>query len=228
MAQVTRQGGRIARIKNPTAPRVPISLRPAEMPRDSLEEDAIVKGVRYDGTPFVGLGIEAVEAEGCVFENSRFNGTHLLRSQFSDSQFNTCDFAEVSAQDVSFIRCTVSGSRITGSSWKHGTFRDVRFEGCITAPAMLRHTKLYSAVFSDCKMVGVDLQSTEMHNVKFENCDLTGAQFANVKVGVVRFENCTLIDVGGAASLKGATVQGPGSMELALSLAREAGISFEP
>ncbi|MGW0705047.1 pentapeptide repeat-containing protein [Streptomyces sp. NPDC002643] len=88
--------------------------------------------------------------------------------------------------------------------------------------------KLYSVVFSDCKLAGLDLQSAEMHNVKFEKCDMTGAQFANVKCGVVRFENCTLIDVGGAASLKGATVQGPGSMELALSLAREAGIQFEP
>ncbi|MGO4214096.1 pentapeptide repeat-containing protein, partial [Terriglobus sp. YAF25] len=87
--------------------------------------------------------------------------------------------------------------------------------------------KLYSVVFTDCKMTGADFQSASMHNVRFENCDLTGAQFSNGQTGTVRFENCTLIDVGGAASLKGATVQGPGSMELALSLARESGILFE-
>lgn len=228
MALITRKGGRIVQIKNPTAPRMPISLRPAEMPKDGLEDDAMIKGVRYDGTPFVGLDVEAAEAEGCVFENSRFTGSCLLRSQLSDSLFSTCDFAEVSAQDVSLIRCVVRGSRITGSSWKSGTFRDVRFEGCVGSPAMLRHMKLYSVVFSDCKLVGLDLQSAEMHNVKFENCDMTGVQFANVTCGVVRFENCTVIDVGGAVSLKGATVRGPGSMELALSLAREAGIRFEP
>ncbi|MBP8535078.1 LysR family transcriptional regulator [Streptomyces sp. MK37H] len=51
--------------------------------------------------------------------------------------------------------------------------------------------------------------------------------WANCQVGTARFENCTLVDVGGGASLKGATVQGPGQMELALSLAREAGILFE-
>lgn len=216
------------RIKSPAAPKVMSSLRPAEMPRDGMEDDAVVKGVRYEGMPFIGIGAEAFEAEGCVFDSSRFTGTHLLRSQFSDSRFTTCDFAEVSAQDVSLIRCSVTGSRITGSSWKSGTFRDVHFEGCVIAPAMLRHMKFYSVVFSDCKMTGADFQSAGMHNVKFENCDMTGAQFANVKVGVVRFENCTLVDVGGAASLKGATVQGPGAMELALSLAREAGILFEP
>ncbi|MFI1866573.1 pentapeptide repeat-containing protein [Streptomyces jumonjinensis] len=229
MAQVTRQGGRIARIKNPTAPRTPVSLRLADMSRDGLEDDAIIRGVAYEGTPFLALSVEAVEAEGCVFASSRFTGTRLVRSQFSDSTFTTCDFAEVSAQDVSLIRCVVSGSQFTSSSWHAGIFRDVRMENCVIAPGMFRHMKLYSVVFSGCKMTGADFQSAEMHNVKFENCDLTGAQFANAKnAGVVRFEGCTLIDVCGTASLKGAVVQGPGSMELALSLAREAGLVFEP
>ncbi|MFK4268001.1 pentapeptide repeat-containing protein [Streptomyces milbemycinicus] len=226
MAQISRQGSRIARIKNPTAPKLPPSLRAAEE-RDTLEDDAIIKGVRYESTHFVGLEAEAVEFESCMFENTRFTGTELRRSQFSDSAFNTCDFSQVTAHDVSLIRCTITGSRITGSSWKSGTFRDVRIEGCISAPAMYRYMKLYSVVFTDCKMAGADFQSTSMHNVRFDNCDLTGAQFSNAQMGTVRFENCTLNNVGGAASLKGATVQGPGSMELALSLAREAGILFE-
>jgi uncharacterized protein YjbI with pentapeptide repeats len=130
---------------------------------------------------------EAFEFEGCRFDSGRFTGTELRTSQFSDSTFDTCDFAQATMHAVSMIRCTVKGSRITGSSWKAATFRDVRFE----------------------------------------NCDLTSAQFANVELGVVRFDGCTLIDVGGAASLKGATVSGPGVMEVALSLAHEAGIFFE-
>ncbi|WP_063728991.1 pentapeptide repeat-containing protein [Streptomyces sp. RTd22] len=227
MAQVTRRGGSSSRIKNPSAPNVSPTLRLAEMPGDGLDDDATVKGVRFDGTHFNGLEVEAAEAEGCAFENLRFTGTRLRRSQFSNCTFDTCDFAEVAAHDVSLIRCTVAGSRITGSSWSHGTFRDVRFEGCVSAPAMYRHSKLYSVVFSECRMQGSDFQSSHMHNVLFRGCDLTGSQWANCQVGTVRFEDCTLIDVGGAASLKGATVQGPGSMELALSLAREAGILFE-
>lgn len=87
--------------------------------------------------------------------------------------------------------------------------------------------KIYATVFEDCRFAGADFQFTEMHNVRFVNCDLSGAQFGNVKVGSMRMENCTLLDVGGAAALKGTTVAGPGSMELALSLAREAGIAFE-
>lgn len=92
---------------------------------------------------------------------------------------------------------------------------------------MFRGMKLYAVTFEDCRLMGADFQSAEFHNVRFVNCDLTGAQFANIKTGAVRIENSTLVDVGGAASLKGVTVAGPGSMELALSLAREAGIIFE-
>lgn len=197
------------------------------MPRDDFEDDAILRHVRYDGEHLIARNVEALEAEGCFFGNLRFTGSRLRQSQISDSNFETCDFAEVSAQDVSLLRCRVTGSRMTGSSWKAGTFRDVTFENCVSAPAMFRNAKIFATAFADCRMIGADFQFTEMHNVRFVNCDLTGAQFGNVKMGTVRFENCTLLDVGGVAFFKGATVQGPGSMELALSLARETGINFE-
>ncbi|MEV3860681.1 pentapeptide repeat-containing protein [Streptomyces sp. NPDC050095] len=225
---MARQGERVIRLRKPTAPRMSPLLHDASMPEDSLEDDAILKGKKYDGTPFISVQAEAVETESCEFANVRFTGTHLRRSQFGDSRFQTCDFSQLTAHDVSLIRCTVAGSRITGSSWKSGTFRDVRFESCVAAPAMFRHIKLFAVEFIDCKLTGADFQSADMHNVRFENCDLTRGQFANAKMSSVRFENCTLLDVGGVASLKGATVQGPGSMELALSLARETGILLEP
>ncbi|MBD0739807.1 hypothetical protein BGM09_10260 [Streptomyces sp. CBMA29] len=227
MPQVGWQGSKVVRVRNPDAPRISGNLRVAEMPRDDFEDDAIIKGALFDGEHLIGRQVEALEAEGCAFENLRFTGMGMIRSQISDSRIVTCDFAEVSAQDVSLIRCTVTGSRMTGSSWKASTFRDVTFENCTIAPAMFRNTKLFAVAFIDCRMSGADFQFAEMHNTRFVNCDLTGAQFANVKMGTVRFENSTLIDVGGAAHFKGATVQGPGSMELALSLAREVGINFE-
>ncbi len=232
MAKVMRQGGPI---KNPTAPRLPAHFEPAEMPRDALEDDAMVKRVLYAGTSFAGARAEAFEAEGCRFEGVRFNGADMRRGQISDSALETCDFAELKAYDVSLVRCTVLASRITGSSWKAATFRDVRFEGGKADHALFRECKFYGVAFEDVPMQGVDFQKSEMHNVRFVNCDLTGSQFAHltgaqaghVKPGSVRIENCTLLDVGGDASLKGVTVQGPGSMELALSLAREVGIVFD-
>lgn len=228
MPHIAKQGGRIVRIKDPAAPRQLPFLRSAEMPRDDLEDDATIKGIEYSGTALAGRIAEAVGIEQCRFENARFTGTELRQSVLSDSVFKTCDFAQVRARDVSLIRCTVTSSRITGSSWSSGSFRDVRFESSRSDLALYRYSKFSAVVFSDCNLQGADFQRAELRGVQFQNCDLTGAQFANVEMTNVRFENCTLIDIGGAASLKGVTVQGPGAMELALSLAREAGIVIEP
>ncbi len=207
MPRAMRQGGPV---KNPTAPRLPSRLEPAEQWRDALEDDAIIKRVTYVGTSFAGVHAEAFETEGCRFEGVRFSGAMIRQSQFSDSVLDTCDFAELKASDVSLVRCTVSGSRVTGSSWKSSTFRDVRFEGGKADHALFRECKFYSVAFEDVPMRGADFQKSEMHNVRFTNCDLTGAQFAHLVPGSVRFENCTLADVGGAASLQGSRGEGPG------------------
>lgn len=105
MSRIARQDTKIARVKNPDIPRIPDRLRRAEMPRDDFEDDAIIKGARFDGDHLIGRSVEAVEVEGCSFENLRFTGSRMLRSQISDSHIDTCDFAEVAAQDVSLVRC---------------------------------------------------------------------------------------------------------------------------
>ncbi|MET8702746.1 pentapeptide repeat-containing protein [Kitasatospora sp. NPDC004723] len=203
-------------------------LRPAELPGDAFEDDATIKGRRYDGLSLAGHQGEAIEVEQSTFENVRFTGMNLARSVLAHVRFNTCDFATVRTQDVSLLRATVTGCRLTGSTWSSGSFRDVLFEGTRADSALFRYAKLNTVVFRECNLTGADFQFADFRNVRFEKCDLTGAQFANVVIQPgVSFEGCTLLDLGGAAHLKGATVRGPGGMELALSLAREAGILFE-
>ncbi|MFI9321354.1 pentapeptide repeat-containing protein [Kitasatospora aureofaciens] len=218
----------VPRPKKLLTPRFQGALRPAELPDDDLEDDATIKGRHYSRLNLVGRSGEAVEVEQCAFENVRFTGMHLVRSVLAHVTFETCDFATVRAQDVSILRSTVTGCRLTGSSWSNGSFQDVLFEGSRTDSALFRYAKFKTVIFRECNLSQADFQFAELRDVRFEKCDLTGAQFANVVVQPgVRFEGCTLIDVGGAAHLKGATVQGPGGMELALSLARETGILFE-
>ncbi|MET8626783.1 pentapeptide repeat-containing protein [Kitasatospora sp. NPDC004669] len=218
----------MSRPKNPLAPRIQVALRPAELPDHDFEDDATIKGRQYSGLSLVGRTGEAVEVEQCAFENVRFTGMHLVRSVLAHITFETCDFATVRTQDVSILRSVVTGCRLTGSSWSNGSFHDVLFEGARTDSTLFRYAKFKTVLFRECNLSRADFQFAELRDVRFEKCDLTGAQFANVVIQPgVSFENCTLVDVGGASHLKGATVRGPGSMELALSLAREAGILFE-
>ncbi|MEU7583762.1 pentapeptide repeat-containing protein [Streptomyces sp. NPDC041068] len=215
------------RIKAPSAPRSSPVLRPAVLPRDDWEDDTTLKGVAYDGAVVAGRSAEAVEAERCRFENTRFTGTELRRSVLSDSYFDTCDFAQVRARDVSLIRCAITSSRLTGSSWAPGAFRDVRFDACRSDLALFRYSKFNAVVFADCNMQGADFQSAEFNSVRFVKCDLRGAQFSHANMRNVRFEGCDLSEINGATSFRGATVQGPGSMDLALLIAHETGVTIE-
>lgn len=228
MARIGNQSAGVVRVTAPAPPRGLSACRPADLGLHDLEDDATVKGVEFVGTGLMQRVAESVDVEQCRFDSARLTGSELRRCVFADSSFSACDFASFRGQDVSFVRCTVVSSRLTGSVWASGTFRDVRFEGNRGDSAIFRHTKFAAVEFSDCTLVGADFQSAELTNVRFVGCDLSGAQFSNAVLKRVRFENCTLLDVGGAASLAGAAVQGPGAMELALSLAREAGIVIEP
>ncbi|MCY0942215.1 pentapeptide repeat-containing protein [Streptomyces antarcticus] len=214
--------------RKPVAPRHKLTLTAARIPDDDLTDDAMIRGVAYDGEVFAGQNVECAEVEQSGFENCRFTGLRTRQVIFSDTSFGTCDFAQIRAEDTSLVRATVTSSRITGASWSKSHFADVTFEACRSDMSLWRHSKFKGVVFTGCNLVQADFQFAEMRDVLFTGCDLTGAQFAHLKAQRVRFEECTLIDVGGAEHLKGATVQGPGAMELALALARDAGIKIEP
>jgi uncharacterized protein YjbI with pentapeptide repeats len=213
--------------KKPVAPRLKYGLRAAELPGDDFGDDATLTGVEYTGVDLTGRAAEAVEAEGCRFEGARFTGSELTRCVFSDCAFETADFANVRSRNVALVRCGLSASRLLGSSWAAGSFRNVVFEGCRGDLALFRDAKFSTVTFLDCVLRQADFQRAEFRDVRFVGCDLTGARFAHATMANAYVENCTLADVGGAQSMKGATVRGPGALDLALTLARDAGITIE-
>ncbi|MEU1124307.1 pentapeptide repeat-containing protein [Streptomyces sp. NPDC005899] len=215
------------RPRSPVAPRDKGALRPSGR-EDGLTEDAMIRGVAYDGDSFAGLDVDTAEVEQARFASVRFTGTRTRQVVFSDASFRTCDFAQFRAEDTSLVRAVVAHSRLTGSSWSGSHFNDVRFENCRGDLSLWRRSKFKGVHFEGCNLVQADFQWAEMRDVLFTGCDLTGAQFAHLRAQRVRFENCTMADVGGGEHLKGATVRGPGGMELAQALARDAGIHLEP
>ncbi|KPI33239.1 hypothetical protein OV450_1327 [Actinobacteria bacterium OV450] len=197
------------------------------MPDDDLADDAMLRGIQYEGDVFAGQRVECAEVEQAWFGHVRFTGTRTRQVIFSDTCLDTCDFAQLRAEDTSLVRVEVTSSRLTGASWSKSHFTDVRFEACRSDMSLWRHSKFKGVVFSNCNLGQADFQWAEMRDVAFVGCDLTGAQFAHVQMQRVRLEDCTLVDVGGGEHLKGVTVQGAGAMELALALARDAGIRIE-
>ncbi|MEV7902149.1 pentapeptide repeat-containing protein [Streptomyces anulatus] len=211
-------------LQKPAKPKVDKRPRPAEA--EEFVDDAVLRAVHFDGKVLTGA-VEVVEMENSLLSNTRFVGASLRQSVLSDTDFDTVDFANFRALDVALLKCRVGTSRLTGSHWQSSHFTDVTVESGRADLAQFRGSKFRRVIFQDVHLQQADFQGAELAHVTFEGCNLTGAQFANCKMTKVEFTNCTLLDVGGTAGLKGATVRGPGATELALSLARDAGILIE-
>lgn len=226
MAPVSQQRDvYVAPLQKPAKPRVHSNPRPADA--DAFADDAVLKGVLFSGTLLSAVSVEVLEMEASRFVSARLNGTSFRQCVISDTEFDSVDLANARAQDTSLLKCRVTTSRLTGSHWRSGHLTDVVFDGCRGDLAQFRQSKIRRVRFEETNLQQADFQGAELAHVVFEGCNLSGAQFANAALSRVEFVNCTMVDIGGTAGLKGATVRGPGAMELGLSLAREAGIVIE-
>ena len=221
-------GRRSAYVRNPTAPKLGKVLTPAAMPDDDFGDEKTLKGREYRGTDLAGRIASGFDIEQCRFDGARLADCTLTQVIVSDSVIERCDLANLRGSNISLIQASVVASRLTGSSWANGLFRDVMFSECRADLAHFRYAKLKTVAFENCNLRQADFQWAEFRGVRFVSCDLSGAQFANAAMQNVSFADCDLSDVGGVTSFKGATVRGGDLLSLASSLAREIGIRVEP
>lgn len=186
-----------------------------------------MRGIGFDGLDLSASAAYATDIEQCRFSGVRMPGV-IRQTTLVNTEFSVCDLANVQADDSSLLQSRVSTSRMTGMSWTKGVLRDVVVESSRANLASFRYSRLKTVVFKDCDLQQADFQRTEFRNVLFESCDLSSAQFNGAHLHHnVRFEDCVLVNIGGVAGLKGATVQGGDLFGLAASLARQAGIAVE-
>lgn len=204
-------------------PQLPRSLRPALLPDDDLTDEARLRGIEFRQTQFETPEVNGAEIDRCVFEGTRLPAV-LERTVFSGSAFVACDLANITAMEASIIESTISGSRMTGTSWVSGIVRDTEFESTRLDMVSFRFSTLKSVTFTDCDFRQADFQRAKLRNVRFENCDLTGSQFSGVEINNVKFSRCSLDTIGGLPSLKGATIGREELISLAGIMAKELGI----
>jgi uncharacterized protein YjbI with pentapeptide repeats len=218
---------RAGRPRAPAGPRLPGSLSPAAFPLHDLLDGGVLLAVEYAGADLAGRDAAAVEIDQCRFRNTAFVGTELDRAVISDSAFESCDLANIRAQDCGLLRVTVSGSRMTGLSWAGGGVRETAFGSCRMDLVSFRFTTFKHAVFTDCRLTQADFTGADLRGARFERCDLSGTQFSQAQMTGTRFAGCTLDGINGVISMRGAIVAGVDALALAYSLASALGISIE-
>ncbi|ONI84455.1 hypothetical protein ALI144C_14990 [Actinosynnema sp. ALI-1.44] len=180
--------------------------RSANLAEHDFEDDVAYRALDYTGLDLSGRAVRSLEVEEC--------------------RFTDCDMANIHASQATVAGCTLHNSRLTGSKWPEGVFRDVVFSSCRIDLSSFRFATFRRTVFRDCNLREADFQDADLRRVRFEACDLRGAQFANAQLGEAKFTDCHLLGIGGVTSLRGATVDSDDLGGLAYSLAAALGIKI--
>lgn len=220
-------GSKQTRLRQPVAPKLPVSLSPAKIPGDDLKDEGVYISLEYEEADLAGRDAASIEIDQCRFKKANFGKTELDRAMISDSVFLNCDLANLRARECSFMRVSLAGSRMLGLSWAEGSVRDTTFEDCRMDLASFRFTTFKTVVFTGCKLLQADFQEADLRGARFERCDLTGAQFSKAQMDGTRFSDCDLAGINGALSLKGAIVSSRDALALSYTLASALGITIE-
>jgi uncharacterized protein YjbI with pentapeptide repeats len=216
-----------ARPRAPSRPKLAGTLSPAVLPHHDLADGGVLSALEYAGADLAGQEAAAVEIDQCRFRSTALTGTELDRAVISDSVFESCDLANLRAQDCGLLRVAVSGSRMTGLSWAGGGVRETVLSSCRMDLVSFRFTVFKHTVFTDCRLSQADFTGADLRGARFEGCDLSGAQFSGAQMTGTRFAGCTLDGISGVTSMRGAIVTGADALALAYSLASALGISIE-
>lgn len=215
------------RLKEPVAPKMPASLTIARLPEHDLEDDGTYRSMEFKGVDLSSRHADAADFEGCRFVDTRFSGTQLRRTGFTDVELERCDLSNMTARTSAMHRTRTSASRLTGMTWSECSFRDVVFDACRADLVGFRFSTFKNTVFRDCNLLEVNFQNADLRGVRFEHCDLTGAQFSNAQMEGTRFADCTLLGINGVTSLKGSVIRSRDAQGLVHALASAMGITIE-
>jgi uncharacterized protein YjbI with pentapeptide repeats len=158
--------------------------------------------------------------------NARVLELDLDRPELVDVRIEDCDISGIVAADFIARRLAVRRTRLRGVTFATGQLDDGLFDDCNAHELSLRFSRLRRVVLRNCDLSGADFYNASFDHVTIEDCNLERASFDAATVSCLEITNCNLSGVSGAFGLKGAQLDASDLPAVAISLAREAGISI--
>lgn len=200
-------------------PRMEQDLGAAQLPRDDLTDDALLRSLHFRGSDLRGRSARLVDVEGCHLDQVGLADTMLEKVTISDCVIDGCDLANSRFGEASMFRTVLRQTRLTGWDVSGGVLRHVRFESCTGGLASLRFARLEQVEFVGCSLTQVDFHGAGLEGALFDDCDLTGAQLSHAQMRGARLVSCRLDGVQGVESLAGTTIAAHDVLALAYALA---------
>jgi uncharacterized protein YjbI with pentapeptide repeats len=226
---VNGRGGADARLGSVAGPRVPAPevarrLEPFAGTSAVGLVDVTLAGFDLTGADLAGVVLDEVQIEASALDRLRGSGGSWRHTVLVDCRLDGADLANLHAEDVSLVRCSLRDSRLTGAQLPGSRLRGVRLEGAAASLTSWRGATLQHVVLRGCDLTEADLTGAVLTDVLLEDCDLTGAQLSKVRCERVHLRGCRLGGIGGVEGLRGASVSEADAYELLPALARAAGV----
>lgn len=140
---------------------------------------------------------------GLDLSETRTDGLRVV-----DLEVEGANLANVQAPRCTGERLTVRRSRLTGATFAEGRLADVTFAECGMDLVSFGACGLERVTFEDCSLAQADLTDARMRDVRFVGCDLRGADLTGLRLFGCELRACKLDGLRGAASLRGAAIDG--------------------
>ncbi len=208
-------------------PVLPPQLNTSDTPHEMFENEDSITGYRVENISLMGEHLDRTSVSGSLFSKVDFVSLSAERFDVADCEFRGCNFTASNFPEsiwnrVSIVGARCSGMQITNSVLKNITYADSKLE-----IANFRFSRLENVIFEDCMIDDVDFYQAKLKNIAFVNCTISKIMFMNAGMTNVDISKSSIQNIRGVQSLRGVTVSYDQLMQLAPSLAAEAGIKVK-
>lgn len=163
---------------------------------DPLEEAVLVNCVCVSGCEkCFGTGCVLSKVKETACDVGEFCCRNLQHKDFSETDFEDCQFEACALHRAFFLGCQINHSRFTandsaGVCFESAAITDTAFEGDEMPGANFCWTYLRDVKFVNCDLTGADFSKAVFSNVVFEKCILKYANFAKSNHKDAKFVHC--------------------------------------
>ncbi|RPF25681.1 pentapeptide repeat-containing protein [Georgenia muralis] len=185
----------------------------------------VVDAADLTGLDLAGAELAEVQVEASALDRLHGAGGRWRGVTLVDCRLDGADLANLRAQDLSLVRCSLREVRLTGAQLAGARLRAVRLDGARASLTSWREAVWQHVVLRGCDLTEADLTGASLSDVLLVDCDLSGAQLAGLRCERVRLEGCRLSGISGVGGLRGASVTEADAYALLPTLLREAGLT---
>jgi hypothetical protein len=162
--------------------------------------------------------------DGARITRTDLNETRYVRASLGDAIFSQCNLANARWTEAVLTRVTFQDCQMTGFDVNASALLDIRFLGSKLSLSNFRFLSRARILFADCEMDGTDFTGVDLRRCIFNRCVLDGSLFHEAKAEGLDLRGSSIAAVQGISGLRGAVIDHLQLMDLAETLASNAGL----